>query len=108
VWERERKLREEESSCREEQGLGGGFIEEREGEEGSAGVGRMVAKVFKAIDGIHGAWMEGERKGNWSIEAPWRRTAWGTTVGGVGVARHQARAGHVVLVRRSVGGGLAR
>jgi hypothetical protein len=44
-----------ESSCREEQGLGRGFIEEREGEEGSVGVGRTAAKVFKANDGIHGA-----------------------------------------------------
>jgi hypothetical protein len=46
---------ESESSCREEQGLGGGFIEEREGEEGSAGVGRTAIKVFKAINGIHRA-----------------------------------------------------
>jgi hypothetical protein len=37
VWERERELGEEESLCREEQGLGGGFIEEREEEERAAG-----------------------------------------------------------------------
>jgi hypothetical protein len=51
VCEREGELGEEESSCREEQGLGG-FYREREGEERASGASRQSSMV--STIGING------------------------------------------------------